>query len=153
MQDDSTKRCKGCHRVLPLSEFHMIRAKNGKKYPYSYCKPCGKRNRQKWHHTEKGQEAHRKHMFRTNYGITLTQYNVMLKEQNGVCAICGNPETRMNRRGTIRLLSVDHDHASGRRRGLLCSACNSGLGYFKDDCVRLHSAIAYLTSGQSHQAG
>src|SRR5438067_1720829 len=107
------KQCLGCKELLPLDNFHLIRNKNGKQYPYSYCKPCGRKKRKEWHHTPNGQKAHRRQMFLTNYRLTLKQYDDMLKAQNGVCAICEKPETRKNRRGEIRLLSVDHDHTSG----------------------------------------
>ena len=53
----------------------------------------------------------------TLYGITLAQYASMLKRQGGRCAICGRPPKRRN-------LDVDHDHATGRVRGLLCFNCN-----------------------------
>lgn len=142
--DQEVKRCKGCNNLLPLSAFHLIRNKHGKKYPYTYCKPCGLKNRSKWHHTAKGQKAHRGHMLRIKYGITHEQYNQMHKSQNGVCRICKQVETRKNRRGEIRLLAIDHDHVTGRIRALLCSSCNCGIGYFRDDVKLLRAAARYL---------
>lgn len=75
-----------------------------------------------------------------HYGISLTEYNQMLKEQNCVCAICKNPESSKRKLS----LSVDHDHKTGKIRGLLCGRCNRGLGYFKDNINFLTHAIKYL---------
>ena len=71
-----------------------------------------------------------------NYGITLREYNNMLVKQNGVCAICEQSCTKE--------LAVDHDHCTGKVRGLLCKNCNLGLGHFLDNTSYLNSAIKYL---------
>ena len=74
------------------------------------------------------------------YGIGLAEYSTLLGRQNGGCGICGGqPNGRWR-----RWFHVDHDHVSGRIRGLLCSNCNLGLGKFQDDPVRLLKAHAYL---------
>jgi len=67
----------------------------------------------------------------------------MFLSQNGVCAICSGGET-VKTRGTLRRLAVDHDHETGKVRGLLCNRCNNGLGNFRDDPDLLREAIAYL---------
>lgn len=75
------------------------------------------------------------------YGITLGQYNKMLADQSGVCAICnGICQAK-------KCLSVDHDHITGVIRGLLCHACNVGLGKFKDNPIILREAALYLERG------
>jgi hypothetical protein len=61
------------------------------------------------------------------------------KKLNGICDICGNPET-----SKYFLLSVDHNHKTGKVRGLLCSNCNNGLGRFKENIIILQNAIEYL---------
>lgn len=81
--------------------------------------------------------------FRKEYGISFAQYQQMLLEQNGVCAICEGPETKIGN-GTVRLLSVDHDHSTDAVRGLLCANCNMAIGYARDDAVVLEKAIRYL---------
>lgn len=68
-------------------------------------------------------------------------YFNILKDQNGGCGICGR--TDPGRKGTS-LLFVDHDHVTGKVRGLLCQPCNMGLGGFKDDVMSLENAISYL---------
>lgn len=76
---------------------------------------------------------------RRHFGITLERYEEMHAEQGGLCAICARPE-----RIPGRLLAVDHDHESGAVRGLLCRACNSGLGHFEDSLELVQEASAYL---------
>ena len=71
------------------------------------------------------------------FRITLEQYEELLAEQEGGCAICGRPPRRVS-------LHVDHDHGTGRVRGLLCFSCNAALGYFGDDGDRLVAAANYL---------
>jgi hypothetical protein len=73
------------------------------------------------------------------YSIPPEQYRDMLLAQDHKCAICRLPCT------TGRRLAVDHCHTTGRIRGLLCRACNQGLGQFKDDVALLNAAVAYLT--------
>lgn len=73
-----------------------------------------------------------------SYGITVADYERMNAEQGGVCAICGQAETNG------RSLAVDHCHATGRVRGLLCGTCNRGIGLLKDDADRVMSAAIYL---------
>lgn len=79
------------------------------------------------------------------FGITLDEYDAMLKKQNFVCAICGEKETAINSKTKKTVdLSVDHCHETGKIRGLLCSKCNTGLGLFKDSKDLLQKAIDYL---------
>lgn len=68
----------------------------------------------------------------------------MLKNQGGVCAICGKPETSTHKSGTMKSLAVDHCHATGKVRGLLCSACNHGIGHLKDSKEIMRAAIKYI---------
>lgn len=96
---------------------------------------------QRWH--ERDRVASRDERLRRVYGISIEQYNEMLERQGGVCAICQGEET-VTRAGTIRALSVDHCHATGRVRGLLCANCNTFIGMAEDDPVRLLAAMNYL---------
>lgn len=72
------------------------------------------------------------------------RYNTIFSQQNGVCAICGRPETAKGIHGRIRRLATDHCHSSGKIRGLLCGRCNSGIGYFQDNTESLKEAVKYL---------
>ena len=78
-----------------------------------------------------------------DYGIDAAVYARMLAEQKGVCAICEQPETKIEK-GHVRQLSVDHNHKTGAVRGLLCSNCNVAIGLFCDDVAVLQRAIGYL---------
>jgi hypothetical protein len=75
-----------------------------------------------------------------NYKITLADYEKLLTKQRGRCAICG---TKTPGCGWTSF-PVDHDHETGKVRGLLCQSCNKGLGNFKDDIQNLRRAIDYL---------
>lgn len=77
------------------------------------------------------------------YGVTLDWYNKKLKEQDGVCAICKEPETAVIHGKSISL-AVDHCHNTGSARGLLCTKCNRGLGMFRDKIDTIESAVRYL---------
>lgn len=80
------------------------------------------------------------------YGITLEEYNSFFERQGGVCAICGNPETAKDYSGEVRKLSLDHDHATGVVRGLLCNNCNAGIGMLQDSILVIEKALEYLRS-------
>lgn len=93
---------------------------------------------------------------RREYGITLADYDVMVKAQDGLCAICGKPPTitlgresprrEGRRQGRPRRpqLVVDHDHETGKIRGLLCVHCNRGIGFLGDDLTTVKAAASYL---------
>lgn len=98
-------------------------------------------------HRDKRTVSYKRAQLLKRYGLTIVEFDAMCRAQNNLCAICGNPETAKSPvTGSPRAMTVDHDHVSGKIRGLLCSTCNSGIGYFKDDLRRLRAAIAYLES-------
>ena len=72
------------------------------------------------------------------YGLTREEYDQMVEDQGGKCAICGSFGN------SRKSLAVDHDHRTGKVRGLLCEHCNNGLGCFLDDVRLLIKAIKYL---------
>jgi len=76
---------------------------------------------------------------RRKYGITQKQYDDMLMQQDNGCAICGKTEEPDGRR-----LAIDHCHATGKVRGVLCNNCNNGLGAFGDNIEGMKKAIQYL---------
>lgn len=85
------------------------------------------------------------------YGITLDQYEEILKQQDHKCAICKGDETFLmpGKKDEVRNFSIDHDHVTGKVRGALCGSCNPALGGFKDNIEILESAIAYLKKHQT----
>ena len=92
-------------------------------------------------------KRHLNNSLKKSFGITLIDYEKMTDEQKGVCAICGNKETTINPRhkhGMPQNLSVDHDHKTGKIRGLLCKSCNQAIGLFKENIDTMQNAINYL---------
>lgn len=83
------------------------------------------------------QEYERARTLRRHYDLTPEEYDQMLSDQNGVCAICFEPGYPLN---------VDHDHSTGDIRGLLCVPCNQGIGHFRDSTAFLLNAVSYLGS-------
>lgn len=94
-------------------------------------------------HRKANPDVYRERELRKNFDIGAAEYDQMLEAQNGACAICLKPETAM-KHGRVLALSVDHDHATGRIRGLLCGHCNTAIGKFDDDVDLLMNAVAYL---------
>ena len=90
-------------------------------------------------------EKQRQYSLKRYYGLSLNDYAEMYRLQNGVCAICKCPEAEKDRHGNVRVLAVDHCHATGAVRKLLCYACNSMLGQAKDNQKVLLAAAEYLT--------
>ena len=82
--------------------------------------------RARWRHSGQRNSALRRY-----YGITIADYNAMLEEQRGCCALCGKPVGEK--------LAVDHDHTTGRVRGLLCILCNSLLGWYERNHQKIKS--------------
>ena len=73
------------------------------------------------------------------YGITCDDYDAMFKKQKGCCAICGVHQSELK-----RALRVDHNHETGKVRGLLCHNCNVGAGHFRDDPALLRKAAKFM---------
>ena len=107
-----------------------------KKYRQEYRKTKGPKNAKQWR--DKNPDRARSVSLMYSYGISIEQYNQIFVDQNGVCLICGGKEPNG------RSLCVDHNHETGQIRGLLCRACNSGLGHFKENVDSLNNAIIYL---------
>jgi len=99
--------------------------------------PNWKKNKQKYwrEYYHQNKAAYRDRNFQRLYGISLAQYEALYVAQEGRCRICRRAED---------ILSVDHDHDSKKVRGLLCNACNLGLGKFADDAALLRRAAEYL---------
>ncbi|MCI0564226.1 MAG: endonuclease VII domain-containing protein [Nitrososphaera sp.] len=84
------------------------------------------------------------------HGITLEDYNKLWDLQNGVCAICRQPETAKRNGSAVSHLAVDHDHRTGRIRSLLCDRCNRALGTVNDNIELLKQLIQYLENFLGH---
>lgn len=97
---------------------------------------------QRWkkNNPEKYKRIQRNSSLKKNYGITIEEFELILKDQGNRCAICRTDDPG-------RQWFVDHCHTVNRVRGILCSSCNSVLGYAKDDTSILKAAIKYLQRG------
>ena len=114
------RKCRVCGNICPLSKF-----KSGK-FWRKICSDCK-------------QIADLKKI----YGLGREDYIELLTKQHGVCAICANPES-LTLHGQKKRLSVDHNHTTGKIRGLLCHNCNTALGLVNEDCRVLLSMIRYV---------
>ena len=88
--------------------------------------------------------ANRNKHYKKRYGITVEEYESMAQAQNYLCAICGMPETKKRKDGTVSILAVDHDHTTGAVRELLCVGCNHMLGNIENRNVSLDSIAEYI---------
>ena len=126
------RECRVCSERKCLSEFS--RQPCGRQGRHSCCKACTAKRRQGQSH----KDWTRNWYLRRDFGISLDNYKQVLSAQGGVCILCGG----RNKSGWD--LAVDHCHASGKIRGLLCSSCNTGLGMFKDSPDLCERAAEYL---------
>ncbi len=161
---DIISKC-SIHGNLTKDEVYTYRIKRFSKFKgeyhtfANYCKKCKyfhsnryiKNNPEKhkeWRYKYNQKEhptAVRRRRLLKKYGMTIDQYDLLLKKQNNLCAICHKKETYVDRRiNTIKRLSIDHCHKTGVNRGLLCQHCNIMIGHANDDIKILQSAQDYL---------
>lgn len=95
---------------------------------------------------------YRKYRLMVEYGLTLEDYDAMLLRQRGRCALCGAKRSGRND-GAAGALHVDHCHATGVVRGLLCHNCNMMLGHAKDNIELLRKAMEYLQAHKPRSGG
>ncbi len=143
------KKCGTCKKVLPLSSFYKL--KSGSNGVGSRCKGCDNKARRRYYEDNKTQCAvlQREYSLKSKYGITIQNYDDLLKSQGGSCAICESTDAGSYGLNVIGSFAVDHCHSSGVIRGLLCNRCNRAIGLLKDDPYTLFKAVDYLTKGSS----
>jgi hypothetical protein len=149
----SEKTCRKCGEPKPLEAFYRDSAKPGGLA--TVCKGCtraynsarysankerirAKVTERKRREPSKVRLEGRRHKLKHLYGITVEEYEALLRSQAYVCALCEQGCRSGNR------LSIDHCHATGRVRQLLCGTCNRGLGLLKDDPSLLRRAADYV---------
>ena len=169
----TTKICRTCTQELSISDFregrrrcmrceHKTYAENWASKTHIICNKCGveksiaeyykghKRCKECYSEDYKNKKPSysekKDYMLKYTYGenFGLKEYKSILQEQNGVCATCKNPNT--NGRKDTNNLYVDHNHETGKVRGLLCSNCNRALGLLGDNTHILQSMIEYLNA-------
>jgi hypothetical protein len=124
--------CSSCEQTKPLTDFGT--RSGNRTGRTAYCKAC---------HSQKSRESRvrrhgdsRNYHLMLRYGITSADYDRLVEQQGGVCALCRERPTQ----------HVDHDHVTGRVRGVLCFCCNQGLGNFRDRADIMRAAIEHLES-------
>lgn len=98
-----------------------------------FCETCRERRRRAYL-----ARAYRRHNLKKSYGLTESGHAELVATHGGRCDICSEADVR---------LVIDHDHASGMLRGVLCSNCNTALGLLRDDPQRIRAALDYLAGG------
>ena len=131
------KRCNKCGEPKGLGAFTPLRT--GKHGVHGTCKKCRATRLLKRYHEDK--EPQRKAARRYYYGMTHERFAQMVEEQGGVCAIC--------KREPKSFLYVDHDHLTNEVRGLLCPACNVGIGNLGDTADGARAALHYLERAEA----
>ena len=144
-----TKTCSKCGVTKTFAEFSLSReATETRNAVYrSHCKECQATAARQWFadNPERANENRRRWNLQNTYGLTVAEYNALLREQGGVCAVCGKDEQNTRRRTGKQLrLAVDHCHDTGAVRGLLCLKCNRAIGLLDDDPVLMRKATSYL---------
>ena len=130
------KVCYSCNQEKDFSEF----AKDNTRGSYQReCKQCCKERKAAWHKTEAGKRSSANTKLKNRLGITLNEYEEMLKLQDGKCLGCGVTESYLGQR-----LAVDHCHKTGTIRGLLCKNCNIIIGHAKENSNTLLNLIKYI---------
>jgi len=156
-KDNGLKFCNGCQEWRSRGDFNTDSGSpDGKSYR---CRPCRKKYRRQKEvkartsaynkkyaadNPELMKQKDRKNMLKRFWNMTSEQYNEMLKAQNGTCALCDRTESSPN-----KSLCIDHDHITGKIRGLLCDNHNRAMGLFKDSIEDLEKAVEYLKKHKS----
>jgi hypothetical protein len=171
----NTKFCNVCSTDQPISNFHkQTKSKDGLQFRCKDCdkkwhharylkdkekiqkqtkawkeanKDKSEQKAKEWrkNNPDKVKKYQRITNLKKNFGISVEEYELLLESQNGVCAICKEPETFIHKAtNKPARLAVDHCHKKGHVRKLLCKACNTGLGLFKDNPELLIKAAEYL---------
>lgn len=137
-----SKTCGACGLEKSHTEFHRTgRCPGGSGALAPYCRPCTYAKHKAWRERNKLKQynANKVNYYKTMYGLSLSELAELRERSAGMCSICGLTDK----------LVVDHDHATGKVRGLLCHNCNLGLGNFRDNVDILREAIEYLCRSRS----
>jgi len=140
--------CWKCKKVKELRLFNRD-SHPGRKGRSYYCAECNRKMKTPARSRRNAAE----NLFLKRQGITLAEFKKMVKECGRVCEICGRRlfiriKYSVNANGTQgRRPCLDHEHSTGRPRGILCGRCNAGIGFFQDDPEKLRAAVRYLEKG------
>jgi hypothetical protein len=135
-RDGTRPECKECTSARRRAWYESNREREIERVrQWSVQNPARVRaNMQRFTESGKRKVSNRKSHLKRKYGMTLDDFDALLASQGGGCAICGKPDPD----------NVDHDHVTGRVRGILCWNCNIGVGQFEDSEDRLAAATSYI---------
>lgn len=134
-----TKTCPGCEKDKPLGDYSSHTSRGTQ----SECKLCCSDRAKRYNsRSEIKQKSRNKHL-KATYGITLSQFDEVFLKQLGKCKVC-----------RVKFASesdghIDHDHSTGRVRGILCRSCNLSIGFANDNASRLRALAKYLDNYES----
>lgn len=128
---EGSKLCRRCDRSMGLGEFQKDRRSPDGYSPQ--CKSCRRRYRSK-----EDPRVSKDRMMRWKFGISLDEFEEMIKEQEGRCAACGDLPS------SGKVLHLDHCHKTGRIRRPICGNCNTALGLLKESPKKIHGLLAYI---------
>ena len=129
------KTCTTCLQEKPVTDFHWHYKSRGiRRHACKVCRSNVEKERQRQPEFVKSRAAYQ---LKKNYGITQEEYDKKLVYQSYGCKICGKASE-------VKKLAVDHCHATGKIRDLLCGPCNTGLGLFQDNPELLIKAADYV---------
>lgn len=138
-----SRLCKVCDKVKSITEFHWTSPKHN--YRRRTCKKCQHEQQMKLaKSTPERRLAKKRYSYSyklKEYGLTLVDFDAMMEAQQGRCRIC---DREFDSQVKPLQPHVDHCHATGKVRGILCFTCNTGLGKFNDNVEWLRAAVLYL---------
>ncbi|MDP1614799.1 MAG: endonuclease VII domain-containing protein [Methylococcales bacterium] len=141
-----TKTCKKCKLEYPATVEYFGTGQGYKDGLRSICKKCRTQDGRFYYRqrVEKCPTYPRNCLLKQKYGLSIADYDKMKEQQGGYCAICGKHQTELKRH-----LAVDHNHTTGKIRGLLCDKCNIGIGCIENWATKFSDKIRiYLAQSQ-----
>jgi hypothetical protein len=152
---NTVKRCPRCTATKPIGAFTVRRSGERLGQAVAHCKKCNSATVTAAHREKikRDPTVYRRcewpSKLKCLYGISVEQYNKMLADQGGGCALCGstNPVAgnRTYKRTPRTAFDVDHDHKTGKVRGLLCTRCNRLVGLANDNPETARKLVGYLS--------
>jgi len=154
-----TKKCKKCGITKGRAEFTIMQSGPRVGHFAGYCKPCSSARTSGTYKQNHARDPNRYRQIewpsklKRLYGITVADYNRLLEAQNGGCALCGTKNPLPGNRSYVKngkqtqrtVFDVDHNHTTGKVRGLLCTRCNRLVGLANDSADTARCLVEYLS--------
>jgi hypothetical protein len=141
------KYCPKCEKIKDLDEFSTMKKRSG---IASHCRECNREMLKIYYSTDEGKKMGKERYIRDKiklkdsvlkreFGISLDEYNVILKNQGSGCAICGRTKEKNG-----KMLAVDHDHETKKNRSILCASCNLVIGFIEKNNFDIEKIKEYI---------